>query len=540
MHSDIRSQSFPLTEKELNRLPVGESDFELISRNDAVYVDKTKLVYSLASSRNKYFLSRPRRFGKTLLLSTFESLFKYGLRDFSGLAVETLWDDTTYDVMHLNFADFRGFGNAEDFRSELCNWIRGFMLDRPIEETASMKAEADPLNRFAKYLSAAPAGKLVVLIDEYDTPLTRCLGNKPLFDAVSEILCQFYQILKNHGRALRFMFVTGIYRFQHLGLFSGPNQLIDISLKSKFSTLLGYTADEVGKYFSDYIQNAANVLGISHAECLEKLAYHYDGFCFDAGGQAHVYAPWSVLNFLFAPEDGFVNYWYESGGTPTVLIKYLRNHEIQSPENYGKDQVVALGRLQSSEDMTCLNDISMLYHTGYLTIKGVTPSGNLRLNTPNNEVSISLASLYADNCMSSAQLDSFARIALEAAPENVVAALNRFIESLDYKDFKLQDESSVRSMLQLCFMAVGFNPQIEVHNHKGRSDLEVRAGNRYFVFEIKYHRDSSVKPETLLEEAVAQIADNHYGDHNCPGLVHIRIAMVFSAKERRFTLSKIF
>lgn len=522
------------------RLPRGRSQFTDLRNSGQIYIDKTDLIFQLARLKDQFFLSRPRGFGKTLLISTLESLFLYGTRDFKGLAIEKLWTDTTYDVLRLNFATLASFKTAEEFRSELYKQIRFFMLRHPVADDIALQADADPWSRFQTYLSLRPLSKLVVLIDEYDAPLTHCLGKQSLFNDVSVCLNQFYQILKDQGGALRFLFVTGICRFQHLGIFSAPNQITDISLKSKFGALLGYTADEIDRYFSGYISKAAESLGISCGECTAQLKFHYDGFCFDSKAQTHVFSPWSVLNFLSSPEDGFVNYWYNSGGSPTVLLQYIRDHGIKSPENYGRDWVVSVSNLLSSAEFDSLNDLSMLFHTGYLTIKGVSPSGNLVLNTSNNEVSTSLAALYADRCLKGRMLDTFAGILLNDDPEQLMSELNRFVQSLDYRDFKLQDESSVRSVLQLCMMAVGFNPKIEVHNHKGRSDLEVRADKRCFVFELKYHKEGSPDPDTLLCQAADQITCNHYGEQNCTNLAHIRIAMVFSQKERRFIRWKIF
>lgn len=524
-----------LSPEELDKLPTGVASFREIRANQNVYVDKTALIYPLAISRKRYFLSRPRRFGKTLLINTLEALFQDGLKDFRGLAIDKLWHDTTYDVLHLNFATFSDFKTAAEFKTALYKQISGFMVDRPITESPSMKADSDPWSRFQSYLALRPLNKLVVLIDEYDTPLTHCLDNETLFTDISKILCQFYQILKDQSEALRFMLVTGICRFQHLGIFSGPNQLIDISMNPAFGTLTGYTADEILRYFHKYVLNAAHQLGISADECVDKLKFHYDGFCFDEDAATHVFSPWSVLNFFMYPQRGFRNYWYGTGGAPAVLMNYLKQNGIRSPEDYGRDMSISIDALQSSEELESLNDLSMLFHTGYLSIKGVSASGNLILNTSNNEVSVSLARLYAGRCVKSTELDSFADILLKSPPEKIIMAINRFIGSLDYRDFMLKDESSVRSVLQLCMMAVGFNPTIEVHNHKGRSDLEVKAGERYFVFELKYHREGSLTHETLLAEAIAQITDNQYGEQSFPELPHIRIALVFSQKERRFS-----
>lgn len=531
--------NFPLPETELNRLPRGLAVFSEIVRQQRIYVDKTELIYRLACSNDQFFLHRPRRFGKTLLINTFESLFANGLRDFKGLAIEKMWHDTTYDVMHLNLA-LGSFATVEQFCARFHEQINAFMLNHPVTEDAAMSGATSFMGKFTAYLRLRPQNALVLLIDEYDAPLTHCLGDSDLFTGISNVLSEFYEIIKDHTDKFRFMFVTGICKFKNLSLFSGPNHIADISLNSEYGSLLGYTADEVRRYFWPFIENAAHHLRTDAESCFAKMKAHYDGFCFDAKASEHVFCPWSVLNFLKFPSEGFWNYWYGTGGTPSVLLNYLQKNGMQDPEEYGQDLSVSVNELDSSEDLGSLNETSLLFHTGYLSIKGISASGNFLLNASNKEVSMSLARLYADRCIKARSLDSFADILLTESPENIVTRLNLFITALDYKDFKLEDESAVRSVLQLCLMAVGINPKIEVHNHKGRSDLEVLADGRYFVFELKYHRDGSKKPDELLSEAVCQIRDNHYGEQNCPELPHIRIAMVFSERERRFTHWKVF
>lgn len=537
----MTSHAQTLSQAELIRLPRGRSQFTDLRNSNQIYVDKTELIFELAVRRDQFFLSRPRRFGKTLLISTLESLFLYGIRDFKGLKIEKLWNDTTYDVLRLDFSNFSEFRSAQEFKTELYKWINAFMLDHPVEESASMKADSDPWSRFVSYLTLRPLGSLVVLIDEYDSPLTHCMGDRELFDEVSSILRQFFLILKSQSGAMRFFMVTGISRFQHLGIFSAPNQITDISLTGRFGALLGYTTDEMQKYFSDYIANAACVLGISYDECLSQLKSHYDGFCFDTKAQTHVFSPWSVLNFLIQPEEGFANYWYGTAGTPSILLNYLKDHRLQDPENYGQSICVSADALNAAEELSALDDTAMLFHTGYLTIKGIDEVfGDLILNYPNKEVALSLARLFAEHNLGTDSLRSFTLMLLKDDAQTIIAELNRILTSLDYKDFRLQDEASVRSMLQLILMIAGLNPKIEVHNHKGRSDLEVEADRRYFVFELKYHREGSPAPEALLEEAVSQIVDNHYGEQNSPELTHVRIAMVFSQRERRFTHCRVF
>lgn len=530
-----------LSAEELDHLPTGVCSFKEIRDGNNIYVDKTALIYPLAVSHKQYFLSRPRRFGKTLLVNTLDSLFKTGIADFKGLAIEKLWHEKTYEVLHLDFSAFSNFQDVAEFKRELSNRLNNFMQDHPIDGPSSLKLDQDVFSKFETYLSVLPVGSLVILIDEYDSPLTHCLKNDKLFTAVSGFLSQFYQILKGQSGALRFLFVTGICRFQHLGIFSGANHLIDFSMNPKYGTITGYTIEELERYFRPFIDNAAHILGYTHSECLQQLKYHYDGFCFDEQAKTHVFSPWSVLNFLQSPELKFKNYWYISGGNSTVLMEYLEQHGIKSPEKYAQDLHISADALQSSQELKQLNDCAMLFQTGYLSIKGVDEYfDDLILNYPNHEVADALAKTYADREFNKEELRSFTNILLHGEISELIPELNRFLSSLDYQNFKLQDESSVRSVLHLILMISGLHPQIEVHNHKGRSDLEVKAGQRYIVFELKFHKEGSRSPEKLLEDAILQISKNHYGEQNYTELPHLRIALVFSKKERRFSHWNVF
>lgn len=529
-----------LSERELKSLPRGRSVFSEIRANGQIYVDKTALIYKLACGNDQYFLSRPRRFGKTLLINTFESLFQYGLRDFKGLAIEKLWEDTVYEVMHLNLAEV-SLLSLDEFRNRFYEQLNEFMLLHPVKEDAALSGATSFMGRFSRYLKLKPDNSIVLLIDEYDNPLTHCMDDPDMFRKVSLVLNEFYEIIKNNTDKFRFMFVTGICKFKNLSLFSGPNHIADISMYSEFGELLGYTTAELERYFAPFIGNAAAHLGISYDECLSHMKFNYDGFCFDDKAQTHVFCPWSVLNFLKFPEEGLRDYWYDSAGSSTVLVNYLKQNGIRKPEIYGQDLTVSPSTLDTTEELSTINDVALLFHTGYLTIKDLDEFyGDLVLNYPNHEVEGALVKLYTEQSFNKEKFKTFTRILLEGDPQSIIDELNRYFTSLDYNDFKLNDEASVRSVLQLCLMISGLHPKVEVHNHRGRSDLEVKADKRYFVFELKYHREGHGTPEKLLEEAVAQMTANHYGEQNCPDLPHIRIALVFSRQERRFTLSKFF
>ena len=237
-----------MDERKIKDLPLGTSDFIALRMADQLYVDKTDLVYKIASVRRKYFFSRPRRFGKSLLVSTFEALFKNGIRDFKGLAIEKKWkDDKKYTVVRLDFSETRDFENVEEFSQKLTS-----LLARKFRSAGFSYQEDSALSvteQLSNWLQTQPVNQLVILIDEYDAPLTVCLDSADEFEYVSRKLTEFYAVLKTNGRALRFLFITGITKFNKTCLFAELNDLSDISLSPDYGALLGFTREEVQKIF---------------------------------------------------------------------------------------------------------------------------------------------------------------------------------------------------------------------------------------------------------------------------------------------------
>ena len=322
-------------------LPLGTSDFAALRNSNEIYIDKTALIYELASVRSKIFISRPRRFGKSLLVSTFESLFKNGLRDFSGLKIEKLWKDKTYPVVRLDFSDLKDLPSAEEFQKSLRSMIAtafaaiGFRYDPA--DTVSLF-----LDQFKLWLSTLETNSFVLLIDEYDAPLTAHLENSRLFNEIRTVLSRFYAVVKRYEGCLRFFFMTGITKYSQTSIFSELNNFDDITLNPAYATLIGYTEEEIKSGFAAYLRNAAEKLGTTEKHVLQNLRDNYDGFSFEPSAQSHVFCPWSVLNFFKYPQQGFKNYWYESGGQPSLLLKYLEKHQLVRPESF--DVPVAMTR----------------------------------------------------------------------------------------------------------------------------------------------------------------------------------------------------
>lgn len=522
-----------MTEKALQPLPVGTSDFVGLRKANQIYVDKTESIYQLASLRQKFFLTRPRRFGKSLLISTFASLFRDGLKYFSGLAIEKLWRDNTYNVVEIDFSKVKGFTTFQEFEKNVRSVVvRAFAKGGFVFDKAD---ESDWIGQISDWMEGLPANSLVLLIDEYDAPHTECLNNKELFDKIRKFFTGFYANIKSNDACLRFMFMTGIAKFNQTGIFSELNNLTDISLDPLYSTLLGYTDEDIQRYFSGYLQSASDALSMTPENIHAHLRKNYDGYCFDDEVSQHLYTPWSVLNFFSRPSRGFINYWMRSGGTLTLLQKYLHSHALKTPAEYAVDQLVKYADLDCSTDLDHINDVALLTQAGYLTIKKRSLN-SFWVGYPNKEVAVSLAQLYSekllhDRDLTAVKADSIVPALEEGDIPNLFESANRAFAALYYVKYPITEERFVQSYLQVFMVGAGFTVRSETGNAWGRSDLEVDAEKVHWVIELKFQRKGD-NAGTLLSEAVRQIQDRNYGASSSKPL--IRAAAVFSEEKRAF------
>ena len=519
------------------RLPTGNPFFTPLRVNNQIYVDKTETIFQLARSRGRFFLARPRRFGKTLLLSTFESLFAYGLRDFKGLAIEKLWSDKTYDVVHLDFSFVLAFDTAEEFKSRFYEMLAISLED---QDFVPSNSPSETIFRFARWLKKRPIDSLVLLIDEYDSPLTQVLNNKPLFLGVQSVLREFFSVLKGCDFAFRFLFLTGVTRFSNTSIFSGFNNLLDITLIPNYGTLLGYTEAELKHYFPDFLQDAAKTHGISFSQLMQQLRDYYDGFSFDSEGKTHVYCPWSVLNFFADPAHKFENYWFRSCGQPSVLMNYLTHRKLDKPMDFLESVSMDPLQLLTSSAYDTLDVNVLLQQTGYLTIRAVNAGGNLQLGYPNREVTASIANLYAKNMVGNDAFSSRDLLAhmLQGEVMESITFINRVLNSLNYNRYPIRDEASFQCCMQVLLIGTSLSPQVEVHTARGRSDMEVDVGRYRWVFELKFARKGD-DAKALCLKASDQILERKYGE-TPHGKQLIRVAMVFEEAARQVTAWKAF
>ena len=529
----ILTRAVKMNDTVLAPLPTGTSDFETLRGRGQIYVDKTALIYELASRSEKFFLTRPRRFGKSLLVSTFASLFKNGLKYFSGLAIEKLWKDTTYNVVEIDFSEIKNITGFEDFKKQLNETLEsafkplGFELDR--------SSDISLMKQLSAWMKTIALNSVVLLIDEYDSPLTACLGDKALFRSVRTRLASFYATVKANDRCFRFVFMTGIAKFNQTGIFSELNNFSDLSLDPRYGTFLGYSEDDIRTYFSGYLNRASQRLNLSPDDVLDRMRENYDGYCFDQQASTHVYAPWSVMKFLDAPELGFSNYWMKSGGSLTLLEKYLHSHALKSPTEYGEEQAVGCDELDASADFDEISDLVLLTQAGYLTIKR-QEIDTFFVSYPNREVAKSMASLYARMLLKKKTVGSVGGqkikdAVLAGSVEDLFSTVNKTFAAFDYVQHPIKTEKICQTFLLITLTCVGFEVISERHNALGRSDLEWDTNDHHWVIELKLQRRGQ-DANALLADAVRQIRAKNYGASSSKPL--IRAAAVFSEEKRAF------
>ena len=471
----------------MQSLPIGIQNFEAIRKEDFVYVDKTKHLLNLVKKTGNYFLSRPRRFGKSLTLSTLEAMFKGKTELFKGLYAEEWVKEQSKKpnpVIKLDMSCLDSYETKEKLNKSLVNDLKhcAYLYKLDIAEEEESKA------MFKKVIYALYErfGLVVVLIDEYDKPITDNLNNLEKAEEMRETLSKFYEALKG-SPYIKFVMVTGVSKFSKVGILSGLNNLDDISMDEYYSDIVGYTQKELEDNFSEWIEKASQKLSMNRKELLDKIKEYYDGFSFD--GETRVYNPFSVLNFF--KKSDFRNYWYISG-SPSFLSNYLQNHKINEPKEYIEKEVYE--DFTSSHEIESTSVESFLYQAGYLTIK--ERIGNrLILDYPNEEVKSSMDRLFLANFYNIKDDAKFSNDIWEfLEAENIPQIVNIFNEALKgvpYEDYKNRDESWYRSLFLMLLSGAKITYFAEVHTFKGRSDVVISFKDKLIiVIEFKFAKNS--------------------------------------------------
>ena len=526
-----------MAEKEesvLQELPLGITGFSKMRKGNFVYVDKTDLIVQMLRSARYTFLARPRRFGKSLLVSTIAEIFSRGSAALTGLKGEKLWlEADTYPVVRLDFSKIAVFAKEGEFVENFGNYLKIRLAQAGVAYPAN--DQGDFYFGWGLALENSPQ-EVVVLIDEYDAPLTAHLHEPHLFEAARKSLARFFLETKSVSEHIRCLFITGVMKFRQASLFSYFNNLTDVSMELDSGALLGYTEEEILEYFTPYLERAASALNISTSDVLSKLKSNYDGYSFDNQAAAHVYAPWSVLSFLRKPSEGFRDYWFDSSTTSSLVENYLKLKGLLAPEEFDEDHVLALSKLGSADHITQINKLALLTFAGYLTIKQVK-NGNAILGYPNLEVRSALAKLYAskfwsDDAARGTLSDNFFDALEERNPQLVLIALREIIHNLNYQAFRITSEALVQQAVQLFCMGAGRDVRIEVPSPNGRSDLELALDDTDVVFEFKCAQKTS-DVSRLLKEAREQIIKRDYGVLR-KGRALLRLATVFCLETRQF------
>ncbi|MCQ2318227.1 MAG: ATP-binding protein [Bacteroidales bacterium] len=517
------------------KYPIGTQTFSTIIEEGMVYVDKTDLVYNLAQ-KHVCFLCRPRRFGKSLLISTLESYFKGEKELFKGLKIEELEKEwTQYPVFRIDFSkgNFKDPGYVNEImRNYLGKWENVYGVNNESERVGI---------RFSNVIAAAHAKtgrKVVVLVDEYDKPMLDVLM-EPQEQLNRDALKEIYSTFKETDEHLRFVLLTGVTKFSQVSVFSGFNQPEDISMNPKFDALCGITKDELVEYFDNEIEAMAEELGYSKEEMYVELKRQYDGYHFSEGSSEDgspkkvmldVFNPYSVLNAL--SERNLKNYWFKSG-TPTYLVKLLDRDKTNMQEMLGREY-------ESDYFMDYKADVedplAMIYQSGYLTIKEYNKKRRqYRLDFPNNEVRNGFVALLANNYCG--QRNDPKNLVLdindmldECRLDDMRDALTGFFGSIPY-DANYQErawsyESHYHYTLYLIFRLLScYTTLTEKENSRGRADIIVETNDYVYIFEFKL--------DGTAAEALKQVDDKGYaGPYAADSRKLFKIGVGFSSEKK--------
>ena len=529
----------------------GQSLANLILR-DRIYVDKTDYIFSLLRLYERVFISRPRRFGKSLTLDTIGTLFEYGVEPyFKDTWIYDKWSENTYPVLRLNFLEFKK-DDIEIFKRQFVERISKFAKDNNIEDYAEDKEPLVSLQRLF-----APLVKnrrhIVILIDEYDTQLTSNINNVELYEKYQNILREIYGVLKG-AAAIRFLGITGVTRIKDVALFSNGSDIIDISNHTAYSQMIGFTRDEIRKYYIDYLKLAASCeKGISEdavtdreiEDILDTLAYHYDGYCFDKNGEKKVFSTWSVNNFFNELSANrkctYGDYWYDNGGLPTILKNYIESNNPDAVSYLDRKKVVKVRQddFLNPTSLPEMNQHVLMCQTGYLTLRSGTDTSPVLLGIPNDEVYKAMLRLLAiryfkgEIDFTNDEGENFLDM---GKAEDIIKIFNTAFNSIAYDNYPVVSEASVVSHVMMLLSMPGAFAHTEVHSARGRADLIIERPQRRIVFEFKYAQDEN-EAKAKLDEAVAQIKARDYGNILPLKKETLKIAAVFNAdpKVRAFS-----
>ena len=528
--------------------------FKKFYLNDQIYVDKTEYIYNLINNEARVFISRPRRFGKSLTLDTIATLFETGVEPyFKGTWIYDKWTEPTYPVFRLSFLNLDN-SSLDLFKKQLNSIISEFAIKISVKGYVEKTEPEDSILSLLEKLEEETR-QIVILIDEYDYQLTSNINNDDLYKQFQQKIKRFYANIKDKF-AIKFLGITGVTRLKDVSIFSVGSDIRDITNASAYSQMIGFTRDEIKKYYIDYLTLAASyenncsvdkVTDTQIESLLDRLAKNYDGYCFDEDYEKKVFSTWSV-NTFFQTMVGkkkvqFGEYWYDNGGLPSILVNYLKTHELNAFEYLNKEKSVTIpvNDFLNPTSLTTINQNVLMCQTGYLTLRSALTSGDLTvdLGIPNGEIYKALNRLLAINFYKEGiyALAKGVRDLLDAGEiEDIIDRFNSVINSVSYDHFPINSEAMVQNYLYLFLIGAGIEATTESHSSKGRADLIIETKNRRIVIELKYAQNET-EAKTKLTDAVEQIKSRDYGNTEPKKNELLRIATVFNAerKVRAFT-----
>ena len=521
--------------------------FKNLIDSDCIYIDKTEQIFNLLQT-DRIFISRPRRFGKSLMLDTIGTLFESGVDPyFRNTWIYDKWTDSKYPVLRFDFLKYTE--DYKEFANLFCKNVRLFA--RKLDITDSITAKPSPVEVMFDLLKALNEHgiRIVILIDEYDSQLAANINDPELYEKFRIQLRNLYGVMKDDP-SIRFLGITGVTRLKDVSIFSAGSDINDLSYYKPVSTIAGFTREEIRKYYTDYIDLAVSlekgkpqeqVTESERDELLDRLSEEYDGYCFDSFYENKVFSTWSVINFFKETAETrmmvFRNYWYDNGGMPTVLAKYLETHSIRL-EDYAGDIDVGFSDFWDPSSLLDMRQEVLMCQIGYLTVKSPVPDGNqVTIGIPNKEVRRSFEKILVRRIFVRADFSRIRneRLFSEASPADIVQRLNELFNTISYENYQHIDEKSIQGMLHAYFIGADQPVRTEVQSAAGRSDIILEYDSRRLVLELKY-AGSEADCGRKLSEAVGQIKARKYGD-TLPRKPVLKLALVFNGDSsvRQFT-----
>ena len=488
----------------LKLYPIGIQTFERIRKEDKLYIDKTEYIYRMAHTSGTYFfLGRPRRFGKSLLVTTMQSYFEGKKELFKGLAIEKLEKEwTEYPVLHFDMS-----GGKHMDKEQLEEYL-DYRLQEEEKKWGVTKPVKGANNRLIDLINTAyeKSGKqVVVLIDEYDAPMLDVVHEKEQLDMLRNMMRNFYSPLKYSEAKLRFVFLTGITKFSQVSIFSELNNIINISMNDEYAGICGITKEELLTQMSEDIDELAKSQELTREETIAELKENYDGYHFSAKSR-DVYNPFSLLNCFSTREFGA--YWFSSG-TPTYLIKMMRKFKVM-PTNISKMYAKSSAFDAPTENMTAITPL--LYQSGYLTIKGYDKFSKLyTLDLPNKEIKVglfeSLLPNYLEGMFAQNGDVAIAQMSVLIRQDNMDGALQllqTFLGTVPYCNVT-NYEGHYQQMLYIIFsLLTGYVVDVEVHTPKGRLDIVMLTHTRLYIIELKLNKNAQAALQQINLKNYAQ------------------------------------